>query len=120
VDDLLEKERERLDALLGMSGVEFTQDESGEGAAPPGAAASWRFRSPGVAEVEVHVCMDHDATQEALHALLASVGPPDDWGLPSVGQNGRLVYAVHHRGGADEAALFRTLGVAGALGGEEE
>jgi hypothetical protein len=52
--------------------------------------------------------------------LLASVGPPDGWGLPAVGQNGRLVDAVHHRGGADEAALFRTLGVAGALGGEEE
>ena len=115
----VEEERERVDALLAMSGVEFAEEQP-SGPAPPGAAASWRFTSPGVADVEVHVCLDHEATQHAVQALLARVGPGDERGFPAVGQNGGLVYAVHHRGRGDEASVFRTLGVAGALGGEEE
>ncbi|MEO5678046.1 MAG: hypothetical protein ABIS47_00070 [Acidimicrobiales bacterium] len=114
------EERGRVRDLLATSGVPFTEEDLPGGEAAPGSAAAWRFRSEGVAEVDVHVCLDHEATRDALQALQERAGPPSDMGLPAVGQNGRLVFVVSHLGGDDDESTFRTLGVVSAMSGEEE
>jgi hypothetical protein len=46
---------------------------------------------------------------------------PDDDGLPALGQNGSLVYVVHHLGDpTDRSGVYAALDVAGLLAGDED
>lgn len=120
-DEIVREELTRVEDLLRSSGEVFRRIESDDTPAVPGAAQAWTYRAEGLAETRIYVCPDFESAGQALTALFSEIGEQDGDGLPAVGQNGRLVFVVHHLGGpGDRAAVYRTLGVVGALSGEEE
>lgn len=104
--------------LLASAGFEFdvmTQDPE---PSVDGTTHHWLLRSNGIADVDAYLCFD---AQAAVGDLRSSLEAPDADGLPALGQNGSLVYIVRYTGQSDDREnVYRALGVAGALGGEEE
>lgn len=122
VSNPLTEAREHLDALLALSDVPLV--ESGRPDPTPaalGAIGGWRFASPehGV-EADVYVFDDAQRGVDGGARLVERSTPQDDRGLPAVGSNGALVYVVRSASDASVEDAYAALGVAGALGGEEE
>lgn len=118
--DLVGLEFERVGHLLAGSKIEMELVDSTEEPEVAGALHRWVMRAPGACEADIYLCADFEGAQLVSEHLFATEPSPDDDGLPAVGQNGRLVYVVRNldtSGSRD--AVYDTLDVAGALGGDE-
>ncbi len=115
------QERERVDALLGLSNLEFTEGQPDISPSELGALASWRFTSvDNHVQADVYILDDAEAIQNALADLLQKY-PADTQGLPAVSNNGGIVFVVQTiLDQPDMETKTQAFTVASALAGEEE
>lgn len=112
--------RSRASSLIDASTVEFRPPEA-LNVPDLEADSGWRFRSlDGSIEADVFVVEDERHRKAAVDQL-TSEERTSEWGLPAVSTNGNLVFVVRYTGApGDTDEVFRALGVASALAGEEE
>ena len=114
----LTEERERVDALLGLSELPFAESQPDILPAELGALDGWRFTTAdGQIEADVYVLDNLPAIEQAIQSLSEASGPVSDTGFPAVSSNGGIVFVVRL---LSEAFHQQALAVAGGLAGEEE
>jgi hypothetical protein len=106
LSDRLERERPRLERLLGGSGMTFTEESLAD---DRGALGAWRFTNgDGDVEADVYV------VESDPRAFVEQLGE-------GAGMNGAIVFAVRYVGPPDDAfeGQFKAGSVLGALAGDE-
>jgi hypothetical protein len=121
--EFIEKERQRIDALLGTADMRFEEAQLDIEPSQIGALAGWRFITiEGDVEADVYLFDSVEKHPAAIELLQAeSAAAPSEEPYTIISSNGTLLFIARYTGPQEEQATgqFRVMTVAGALAGEE-